>query len=228
MGRSPIRSGCLLLLSLALAHTAYGAAGTSSSSVGKDLVVKTPPAAPSKPSAQALPRRAGPQLRQGGIATPGLLPDCVPADGVICSDRDYTGILQVAPAVIDLADDNYAFLGLTPSAEVSVGPETKVGLVDGSFSSDLKASAKAEVKASAGDQVYTAGTEATTTALGAKLSTRPDLLLPSKLALTLGKVDSEDKVEWRTNKPNFYYVLGQNLGLPIGFQTVSDGVAGRK
>jgi hypothetical protein len=38
---------------------------------------------------------------------------------------------------------------------------------------------------------------------------------------------AENSLEWRTNKPNFFYVLGQNLGFPIDLATVADEVAGK-
>jgi hypothetical protein len=62
--------------------------------------------------------------------------------------------------------------------------------VDGSFSSDVKGNVKGEVKTTVGDEVVTASSETKPLLFGTKLSTRPDLLLPSKLAFTLGKTDA--------------------------------------
>jgi hypothetical protein len=98
--------------------------------VGKDVVI---PAAPKSKKAEQPAAKSGmgrrawpaarPQLRQElpGILNPDLLPDCVPGDGVICSDRDYTGLLDAQPTNIAGLDDNYAFGGVVPSLELFGG-----------------------------------------------------------------------------------------------------------
>jgi hypothetical protein len=131
--RSAQAKFCLLLLVGALANSANAQEiGTSSSSVGQDVVIDKPAAAPTKVPTQilrGLGRKAGAGAgpTDRAINDPTLLPDCIPANGVVCSDRDYTGLLDVNPAVPDLAlDKQYAFAGFEPSLEVSTGDETKV------------------------------------------------------------------------------------------------------
>lgn len=131
--RSAQAKFCLLLLVGALANSAYATEiGKSSSSVGQDVVIDKPAAAPAKFTAQilrGLGRKAAPGTgpTDRAIDDPTLLPDCIPANGVVCSDRDYTGLLDVNPAVPDLAlDTQYVFAGFEPSLEVSTGDETKV------------------------------------------------------------------------------------------------------
>lgn len=119
---------CACFLAM-LASSACAASGSTTASVGKDVVV---PAAPKQPAAKSAasnmgrrggPAAARPQLRQElpGILNPNLLPDCVPGNGVICSDRDYTGLLDAQPTNIVGLDDNYAFGGFLPSLELSGG-----------------------------------------------------------------------------------------------------------
>lgn len=227
---------CCVFLALAFASSAFGADGTSSSSVGKGVVINTPPAKPvaAEGTAQPLGRRAGPraQLRQTstgvGIEDPSLLPDCVPGLGVICSDRDYTKVLESAPSNIGLTKDNYAFFGFAPTASLAASIDNTARLADDAYSTAAKLTTVGGVKANIGNEVLDATNEVATTAVAAALTSRPELAVPAKLALTVGQTKSTGRLERRTNKPNFYYVLGQNFGRINGFSLAADGVAGRR
>jgi hypothetical protein len=227
-----------VFLLLVLANSAFGDNGSTSASVGHDVVIETPPKKPSEPASAAaaspksgsLGRRGGPQQRQDdppGILNPNLLPFCVPGNGVVCSDRDYTGFLGTNPANIDLSDDNLGLFGVVPSVEVSQGTETKLDLYKRTLETSLLAKLAAEVKAILGTRVASAGTESTTTAAGVELKSRQTLPLLKSIDLTLGQIESENKVEVRDNKPNFWYVFGQNFGLPVGLPLAADEVAGK-
>lgn len=194
-----------------------------------------------------MPRRAGPkqqqqkqqrqQLRQVasdpsipavGINDASLLPACRPGNGVICSDNDYTGLLKVQPANVGLTDDNFAYVGFNPSGEASLGVNTKVDLARRSGSTAAEAVTQGEVKGNVGTDVVTAKSETTNTLAGAGLkNNRLELAVPQKVTITLDKTESENTVDFRTNKPNFYYVLGQNFGLPVGLALAADGVNGK-
>lgn len=221
----------LLIVAIQIATPAHADSRTVSSSVGKDVVIDQP-AKPATSPAQAMGRRAGQQQRQGippvGIQDPNLLPFCRPGNGVICADNDYTALLQVKPANIDLTDDNYAYAGVRPKATASIGTTTKINLGDDTVSTAAEIANAVELKSNIGTESLDVAAEATTTPLGAELKGRPELLLPEKLTVTVGKVESEGTVESRTNRPNFFYILGQNFGLPIGLSQAKDEVSGRR
>jgi hypothetical protein len=103
-----------------------------------------------------------------------------------------------------------------------------VDLAQGEFETALKVGGTGEVKTVIGNDVITEALETETTLAGAALDTRPGVLWPVALGLTLGSTETNGALEWRTNKPNFYYVLGQNLGFPLGLNTAEDGVFGKK
>lgn len=128
-------------------------------------------------------------------------------------------------ATINLPDTNFAYVGLNPSATASLGGTTKLDVGGGgSVSTGLRAALNGEVKGNIGTEVLNVASENSNTLVSTALkANRPELLLPEKLTVALGKAESSSTVERRTNKPNFYYVLGQNFGLPIGLTTVEDG-----
>lgn len=130
--RSSSAPALLCACFLAMLGSAWAASGSTTASVGKDVVLPAAPKKADQPAAKSgasgMGRRGGPtaaspQLRQElpGILNPNLLPDCVPGDAVICSDRDYTGLLDAQPTNIVGLDDNYAFAGFLPSLELSGG-----------------------------------------------------------------------------------------------------------
>jgi hypothetical protein len=230
-----------VLLLLVLATSAFGDNGSTSASVGQDVVIDTPPkkaseptpAAAASPKSGSLGRKGGPQQRQGdlpGILNPNLLPDCRPGNRVVCSDRDYTGFLATNPTNIDLSDDNLAKFGFVPSVEVSTGTETKLDLKKKTLEKSLLAELAGEVKTILGRHgkyVNTASTDSTTTLAGVELKKHKTLPLVRSIDFTLGQTESENTVELRENKPNFWYVFGQNFGLPVGFSLAADEVAGK-
>lgn len=223
----------IVVVAAAAARTAHCGAvsGTSTASIGKDVVIDTQPTPVGG-------RRAGPQdqnqqrqatVPEVGINDPSLLPDCRPGNGIICSDRDYTSLLQAQPANIDLTGDNFAYVGLDPKAEASLGLDTKAELAARSFSTAAKAIGKGELKGNIGTEVATADTETTNTVAGAAIkNNRYELLVPEKVTITLDKTDSANSLERRSNKPNFYYIFGQNFGQPVGFALAKDGVTGKR
>lgn len=101
-------------------------------------------------------------------------------------------------------------------------------LAQGEFESALKAGAVGEAKTIIGNEVVTGGFESETTLAGVALDTRLGVLQPVALGVTLGSTETAAALEWRTNKPNFYYVFGQNAGFPVGLNTAEDGVFGKK
>jgi hypothetical protein len=131
----------------------------------------------------------------------------------------------VDAANIDLPAENFAYVGLNPSASASLGATSKLDVGGGgSFATGLKAGLSGEVKGNVGTEVLNVASEDSTTLLSTSLkSNRAELLLPEKLTIALGKAAGSNSVERRSNKPNFYYVLGQNFGLPNGLATVEDG-----
>jgi hypothetical protein len=199
-------------------------------------VISTPPAKPAAPEATAQPlgRRAGPQAQLRapstgvGIEDPTLLPDCVPGLGVICSDRDYTKFLEARPANIDLNNDNFAFFGFAPKASLTASIDNTARLADDAYGTAARLTTSGGVKANIGNEVLDATNEVATTAVAADLTSRPELVVPAKLAVTVGQTKTAGRLERRTNKPNFYYVLGQNFGRINGFSLAKDGVAGRR
>ena len=95
-GPSRLLTSCVLLLACAV--VAQASSGSSSAAVGADLVLDTPPTVEPSPAARAsssLGRRGGGgELRQPGVGPDGdvLAARCRPGNGVVCSDRDYTGL----------------------------------------------------------------------------------------------------------------------------------------
>ena len=107
--------------------------------------------------------------------------------------------------------------------------DTKVELGARSFSTAGKAITNGELKGNIGTEVLNAATETTNTVGGVAVkNNRYELAVPEKLTFTLGKTDSASSIERRSNKPNFYYVFGQNFGLPNGFALAKDGVTGKR
>lgn len=231
--RAVSKLSCAFLL-LVLAHSAVGDNGSTTASVGQDVVIDTPAKKATEPTpaaaAASLGRKGGPQQRQAdppGILNPNLLPFCRPGNGVVCSDRDYTDFLATNPANIGLSDDNLAKFGFVPSLKVSKGTETKLDLKKKTLETSLLAKLAGQVKTILGKHVATVSTDSTTKHAGVALKKDKKLPLLNKIALTFGQTESDNKVEWRKNKPNFYYVFGQNFGLPVGLPLATDEVAGK-
>lgn len=106
--------------------------------------------------------------------------------------------------------------------------ESTADVGGGTYSTETTAGATGGLNVIAGDQQVRTNTELSNTLGSAELdASRIDRVIPESISATADSTDATGTYEWRTTRPRYTYVFGQNFGFPNGLATVTDEITGR-